>query len=177
MKIIESGSNSTTKSVLLIGGAAVLSFLVMLLFLYSIEPDQPPATEDEVTTVADAAVPPFDPEKTFSMFQMLPDGGVQVVTVKDASDQRQIELIQAYLEKISGEFSSGDFSDAARIHAQDMSWLNDLTAGAKQIEVSYTVLPNGGQIRFATADPSLVTAIHRWLMAQVSEWENQASVR
>lgn len=172
---MESGFDSTTKSILLIGGAAVLSFLVMLLFLYSGEFDQPPATEDEVA-VPDPAVPPFDPEKAFSMFQMLPDGGVQVVTVKDASDQRQIELIQAHLQKISGKFSSGDFSDAAGVHAQGTSWLNDLTAGAERIEVSYTVLPNGGQIRFATADPSLVSAIHRWLMAQVSEWENQASV-
>jgi hypothetical protein len=176
MKTAEWGSNITTKNVLVIGGAAVLSFLVMLFFLYSIESDQPPATQDEVRA-PETFVPPFDPEKAFSMFQMLPDGGVQVVTVKDASDQRQIELIQAYFQDISGKFSSGDFSDAARVHAQDMSWLDDLTAGAKQIDVSYTVLPNGGQIRFTTSDPSLVSAIHRWLMAQVSDWENQASAR
>lgn len=176
MKTAESGSNITTKNILLICGAAVLSFLVMLLFLYSIGSDHPPATEEEVT-LPERAVPPFDPEKAFSMFQMLPDGGVQVVTVKDASDQRQIELIQAHLQEISGKFSNGDFSDAARVHAEDMSWLNNLTAGAKEIDVSYSVLPNGGQIRFATSDPSLVSAIHRWLMAQVSDWENQASAR
>ncbi len=176
MKITEFASNSTTKNVLVIGGAALLSFLVMLLFLYSIESDRSPATQDKVAA-PDPAVPSFDPEKAISLFQMLPDGGVQVVTVKDASDQKQIELIQAHLQEMSGKFSNGDFSDAARVHTNDMSWLNDLNAGAKQIDVNYTVLPNGGQISYTTADPSLVSAIHRWFTAQVSDWENRTSNR
>ena len=176
MKITEFASNSTTKNVLVIGGAALLSFLVMFLFLYSIESDRSPATQDEVAA-PNTAVPSFDPEKAISLFQMLPDGGVQVLTVKDASDQKQIELIQAHLQEMSGKFSNGDFSDAARVHTNDMSWLNDLNAGAKQIDVDYTVLPNGGQISYTAADPSLVSAIHRWFMAQISDWENQASNR
>ncbi len=45
----------------------------------------------------------------------------------------------------------------------------DLRAGAAQIKVSYSALPTGAEIAFETTDLHLLTAIHRWFDAQLSE--------
>jgi hypothetical protein len=176
VKTTKSGSDSTTKSLLLVIGAAGLSFLIMLIFLYSIEPGRHPASQEEVTTRG-TDVSPFDPERVVSMFQMLGDGSLREVVVRDASDSRQIALIRGHLREKAQQYGRGDFSDAAKVHAEDMSWVNDLKAGAKQIDVQYADLPNGGQIRFTTANPVLVKTLHQWITAQVSDWERQNSVR
>jgi hypothetical protein len=50
-----------------------------------------------------------------------------------------------------------------------MPGLRELQAGAKRISVSYAGLAEGAQITFKTADRHLLTAIHRWFGAQLSE--------
>jgi hypothetical protein len=50
-----------------------------------------------------------------------------------------------------------------------MPGLSDLQAGAARIKVSYSPLPSGAEITFETTDRHLLTAIHRWFGAQLSE--------
>jgi hypothetical protein len=50
-----------------------------------------------------------------------------------------------------------------------MPGLRELESGASRIKVSYTPLAAGGEIAFTTADVRLLTAIHRWFGAQLSE--------
>jgi hypothetical protein len=50
-----------------------------------------------------------------------------------------------------------------------MSGLTDLQSGAAGIKVSYTALSAGAEITFETTDLHLLTAIHRWFGAQLSE--------
>ncbi len=116
-----------------------------------------------------AQVMPFDLEQTIHVFQRLDDGGRQTVTVKDPSNASQIALIQSHLQHEADKFRQGDFSAPARIHGDDMPGLAGLKAGFAQIDIRYTALPNGGEIRYTTTDPSLVMALHRWFMAQVSD--------
>jgi hypothetical protein len=116
-----------------------------------------------------AQVMPFDLEQTTHMFQQLPDGGLQTVTASDPANAEQIALIQAHLQQEAVKFGRGDFGDPATIHGQDMPGLADLKAGATKIDVEYTALPNGGQIRYATSDPSLIMALHHWFAAQISD--------
>jgi hypothetical protein len=116
-----------------------------------------------------AQVMPFDLEQTIHVFQRLDDGGRQTVTVKDPSNSKQIALIQSHLQHEADKFRRGDFSDPARIHGDDMPGLVDLKAGFAQIDIRYTALPNGGEIRYTTTNPSLVMALHHWFMAQVSD--------
>jgi hypothetical protein len=116
-----------------------------------------------------AQVMPFDLDQTIHVFQRLDDGGRQTVTVKDPANTPQIALIQAHLQHEADKFRRGDFSDPARIHGKDMPGLAELTAGFARIDIRYTALPNGGEIRYTTTGPALVTALHQWFMAQVSD--------
>ena len=69
------------------------------------------------------------------------------MTAKKPSNSEQIELIQAHLQEIADKFQRGDFSDPAHIHGHQMPGLAELETGADQIEILYTELPDGAQIR------------------------------
>ena len=117
---------------------------------------------------------PFDLEQTMHLFQPLADGGRQTVTVKDPANSQQIALIQAHLQKEAAKFQQGDFSDPATIHGEDIPGLAALQAGARQIEIQYTPLPNGAQIQYTTQDPALIAALHQWFAAQRSDHGHHA---
>jgi hypothetical protein len=133
----------------------------------------PPTRQEEVATRG-AQVMPFDLEQTMHVFQPLADGGLQTVTAKDPSNSAQIALIQAHLKEEAEKFRQGDFSDPARIHGEDMPGLAALQAGARQIEIQYTPLPNGAQIRYATQEPALILALHQWFAAQLADHGHHA---
>ena len=118
---------------------------------------------------------PFDLEQTTHMFQKLDDGGLQKVVVKDPSNKKQIALIQAHLKEESEKFRKGDFSDPAKIHGEDMPGLAQLKAGAAKVDIRYTALPDGAQIRYTAKDPKLVAALHQWFAAQLSDHGHHAS--
>ena len=63
-------------------------------------------------------------------------------------------------EEEAVKFRRSDFGDPATIHEQDMPGLTDLKAGAAKIDVAYTALANGGQIRYTTTNPALIMALH-----------------
>ena len=115
------------------------------------------------------SVMPFDLAKTTHIFRMTDSGGVERVIVKDATVKDQVALIQQHLEHEAEAFQRGDYSDPASLHGADMPGLKDLQVGAAQIKVSYSALPTGAEIIFETTDLHLLTAIHRWFGAQLSE--------
>ena len=114
-------------------------------------------------------VMPFEIEKTVHIFKMTESGGVQRVIVKDAGATDQIALVRQHLEHEAEQFQRGNYSDPAVLHGADMPGLEELRAGASAIKVSYEALPTGAEIRFETNDLHLITAIHRWFGAQLSE--------
>jgi hypothetical protein len=95
--------------------------------------------------------------------------------VKDPSNKKQIALIQAHLKEESEKFRKGDFSDPAKIHGEDMPGLAELKTGAGRIDVRYTSLPDGAQIRYTAKDKKLVMALHQWFTAQLSDHGHHAS--
>jgi hypothetical protein len=115
------------------------------------------------------SVMPFDMSKTLHIFKMTESGGVQRVIARDADDTKQIVFIQQHLKHEAEKFQRGDYSDPAMLHGVDMPGLKDLQAGASGIKVSYATLPLGAEITFETTDLHLLTAIHRWFGAQLSE--------
>ncbi len=115
------------------------------------------------------SVMPFDLAKTMHIFRMTDTGGVERVIVKDANDKQQIAMIRKHLHHEAEAFQRGDYSDPASLHGANMPGLKDLQAGAAGIKVSYTAQPDGAEITFATTDIHLLTAIHRWFGAQLSE--------
>jgi hypothetical protein len=115
------------------------------------------------------SVMPFDLAKTTHVFRMTDSGGVERVIVKDATATDQVALIQQHLRHEAEAFQRGDYADPASLHGAEMPGLKDLQAGAAQIKVSYSALPTGAEIIFETTDLHLLTAIHRWFGAQLSE--------
>lgn len=114
-------------------------------------------------------VMPFDMAKTLHVFKMTEQGGVQKVIVRNDEDAEQVAPIRMHLRHEAMLFQQGDFSDPMRLHGADMPGLKELQEGAGQVKITYEDLPNGGQISFETHDLHLLTAIHRWFGAQLSE--------
>lgn len=113
-----------------------------------------------------AEVMPFDLTRTRHVFESLPEGGLQTVSANDPNDTTQVRLIQAHLRDEAARFARGDFSDPMAIHGHAMPGIEDLRRGANAIRVEYTPQTNGGRIRYATTDPALLAALHRWFEAQ-----------
>jgi hypothetical protein len=115
-------------------------------------------------------VMPFDLGKTVHVFRMTSDGGTQKVVLREAwPDPEQVRLIQHHLSTEAAEFQKGNFADPAHLHGAHMPGLRELQAGARRVQITYRALSDGGEIRFRTRDIDLVTAVHRWFGAQLSE--------
>lgn len=112
---------------------------------------------------------PFDISKTVHLFRMTEEGGVQRVVIRDTSAGAQVPLIQQHLKHEAERFAKGDYSDPGMLHGKDMPGLKELQASGSKISVSYSALSNGAAITFTTNDRNLLTAIHRWFGAQLSE--------
>ena len=158
----------------LITASAVIVASVAMMVLH--KPATLPAqTRQEEVAKRGAKVMPFDLEQTSHVFQKLDDGGLQKVVAKDASNKKQIVLIQSHLKAESEKFRNGDFSDPAKIHGEDMPGLAELKTGARKIDVRYTALPDGAQIRYTTKDSKMVMALHQWFSAQLSDHGHHAT--
>jgi len=114
-------------------------------------------------------VMPFDISRTIHIFKMTEFGGIQKVIAKDLADTEQIALIQQHLQHEAHMFQQGNFLDPAKLHGEDMPGLKALAAGASRMKISFAALATGAEIRFETTNLNLLTAIHRWFGAQLSE--------
>ena len=121
-----------------------------------------------------ATVMPFNLNQTTHIFKKTNDGGIQQVVVKDANNTSQISLIRMHLQMEAQSFQKGDFQDPAKLHGGNMPGLQDLSSGAAQMKITYSDLPNGGQITYTTSNTNLVTSIHTWFDAQLSDHGNDA---
>lgn len=123
-----------------------------------------------------AEVMPFDLDATTHVFTNTDDGGIQVVTADDPSDQTQIDLIRQHLQQEQNNFARGDYDDPARIHGMDMPGVAELSEGYANIEVAYIQRPDGAALVYTTADPDLVAAIHAWFDRQIMDHGDHAEV-
>jgi hypothetical protein len=154
---------------------AILGTLGVLFWAGWLTP--PPANQQAMVHHMSGQVMPFDLSQTTHIFEMTESGGVQQVIAKDPSDNAQITLIQQHLQHETMRFSAGDFSDPTSLHGGDMPGVKELARGAAQIKIEYIALPNGAQITFTTQDLPLITAIHRWFGAQLSDHGSDATYR
>jgi hypothetical protein len=114
-------------------------------------------------------VMPFDLARTMHIFRMTDTGGVQSVVVKDANDKDQIRLIRQHLRHEAAAFERGDYADPKSLHGATMPGVSELEGNHAEVAVSYSELPLGAALTFTTRDQHLVTTIHRWFGAQLSE--------
>ena len=124
-----------------------------------------------------AQVMPFDLAKTLHIFQMTESGGIQQVVIRDPTDSDQVPIIQLHLRHEAMLFASADYSDPLSLHGAQMPGVKELGEGAARVQVDFQPLSNGAQIVFATEDLRLITALHRWFGAQLSDHGADAAYR
>jgi hypothetical protein len=161
------------------GNLIMKQLLIIILTLLVINPSYAveKASEKRLDDVVKRGVHvmPFDLELTTHVFSKTVEGGVQEVIVKDPNDYQQIKLIREHLSTISAEFQQGDFSNPAKIHGDNMPGLEALrTAKLNLVSAIYEDLPHGAKITYSTDEVSLITALHQWFDAQLSDHSRHA---
>ena len=146
--------------------------LTLVLFIAGCQPSH---TSDHQAAVAErgAEVMGFDLERSTHIFEKIENGGRQQV-LSDDNDDEQIQLIQAHMTEIAGQFSKGDFHGPEHIHGEQMAGLHELVMGHEKISIEYSDLEHGGQILYTTAEADMVVAIHAWFDAQVADHGHHA---
>jgi hypothetical protein len=123
-----------------------------------------------------ADVMPFNLKATTHIFSKSADGGTQRVVAKDKSDAAQVSLVRTHLRKIQAQFQSGDFSGPSHIHGNDMPGLEQLKAARPgEISIVYQDVEGGAELRYRSAHPELVSALHAWFDAQLSDHGTDAT--
>jgi len=135
------------------------------------------ASEERLDEIArrGAHVMPFDLDLTTHVFTKTRQGGIQQVIVKDPENTTQIKLIREHLKKIADDFQQGVFSDPSKIHGNAMPGLQSLKqANPEQLKIEYQEIPQGAQITYTAKNPDLITAIHQWFNAQLTDHARHA---
>jgi hypothetical protein len=117
-----------------------------------------------------AGAMPFNLKATTHVFTKTAHGGVQRVVAKSAADQQQVELVRAHLHRIQDQFVNGDFSGPSHVHGAQMPGLAQLQAAeAGQISIDYREVAGGAELTYWISDPKLVSSLHAWFDAQLSD--------
>jgi len=135
------------------------------------------ASEKRLDAVAERGthVMPFDLELTTHIFTKSEKGGIQQVVAKDKNNTEQITLIREHLTEISDHFRHSNFSAPAKIHGNSMPGLHTLRHAKKgQINITYKEIVSGAEITYSTDSPALITAIHQWFDAQLTDHARHA---
>ena len=151
-------------------------FLLILLFLVGCNASSD-APRQAMVHEKGSHVMPFDLGATQHIFQMTDNGGIQLVVAKKGNDTDQIDLIRQHLELETVKFENGDFSDPASLHGATMPGIDELSKNIAEIDIEYIEVPGGGQITFKADDIHLITEIHRWFGAQLSDHGSDATYR
>ncbi len=162
-------SNLPVRVALLLAGGAALSTVAILGTLWATGAFASQETRQEEVAQKGTEVMPFDLEETTHVFEKTETGGVQKVVADGPTGAEQVALIREHLEEEAAAFRRGDLSDPAEIHGEDMPGLEGLEAGAEEVDIRYSDLPDGAKIVYETGDPALVAALHDWFDAQVSD--------
>lgn len=115
-------------------------------------------------------VMPFNLVATTHFFAKTSMGGIQQVVAKKSTDAAQVGLTRSHLQEIREQFLKGDFSGPSHIHGQDMPGLAQLRAAKPGlVAIDYEDIKGGGQLTYKIADVTLVSALHKWFDAQLSD--------
>lgn len=117
-----------------------------------------------------ADVMPFSLPATTHIFTKTAQGGTQRVVAKSAANAQQVKLVREHLRDIQTQFLKGDFSGPSHIHGAEMPGLADLKAAKPgQIAIGYEDVAAGAELTYRTTDTKLVSALHQWFDAQLSD--------
>ena len=128
-----------------------------------------PERQADVATKG-AEVMPFDLKATTHIFTKTADGGIQRVIAKNPADAQQVKLVREHLHDIRDAFMRGDFSGPSHIHGDEMPGLAQLRAAKPgEVVIAYADVVGGAALTYRTTSAALVTALHKWFDAQLSD--------
>jgi hypothetical protein len=117
-----------------------------------------------------ADVMPFSLKATTHVFTKTTQGGTQRVVAKNSDDTEQVKLVREHLRGIQTQFLNGDFFGPTHVHGAEMPGLADLKAAKPgQMAIDYKEVFAGAELTYRTSDPKLVSALHQWFDAQLSD--------
>jgi hypothetical protein len=150
--------------------------LISLTLAFSIaSPAQDTSRQDEVAKRG-ADVMPFSHLATLLVFAKTDDGGTLRLIVRDPTDTKQVQMVRVHLQDMRGRFEKGDYSGPSHIHGDSMPGLAELKAAKPgQITVSYQDVADGAELEYRTSDPKLISALHAWINAQLSDHGKDAT--
>ena len=110
------------------------------------------------------------------LFEALPDGG-RIELQRDRADSAGAAQIRRHMRTIAAAFATGDFRFPGFVHDRQVPGTDVMAA--RRAAITYTVesLPRGGALRFRTADPVAVRAIHEFLAFQRRDHHADAHAR
>ena len=151
MRAGESGGGVAARKALLVAATAVLAVAAVLGFLYVSGVTASQSRQEEVAERG-AEVMPFDLEETTHVFEKTQTGGVQEVLADHPNDAEQVALIRGHLKEEAAAFRQGDLSDPSEIHGEEMPGLEELEAGAEEMDIRYLDLPGGAKIEYESGE-------------------------
>ena len=105
----------------------------------------------------------YDPSAGTVTYVQTENGGVQRVTANESGDAKQIGLIRSSLQRLADNFTEQDFPAAAAGGRTDTSALATLlSAPPGAVRTRFVEIRGGGEVRFTSDNPQLVSAVHRW---------------
>ncbi len=111
----------------------------------------------------------FDQERTVHHFLLYEDGGAIDVSVKEMSDQANLQAVRKHLQEIVGLFTAGDFGKPALTHAQQVPGTAEMTRLKDRIAYQYEETSTGGRVRIVTRGADALTAVHAFLHFQIED--------
>ncbi len=160
------------------------SILIILLSLFPVLTACGAKTDTTITTNVNrleevrekgTEVMPFNLDKTLHAFEKTVDGGIQIVSIRKASDTDQLAPIREHLKNIANDFDKGNFDDPTSIHGGDMAGLSTLQANPSKFSITYIELENGAKLEYRSTDDKIISALHLWFDAQLTDHGSDAT--
>jgi len=111
----------------------------------------------------------FSLETTRHHFELLPDGGIIEVDVKDAKDTATRDQIRGHFVHITSRFSANNFEIPMFIHDTLPPGVPVMKEKSKAIIYMLQQTPSGARIKIQTEDPDAIKAVHEFLVFQIRD--------
>lgn len=112
----------------------------------------------------------FDQDKTTHHFLLYEDGGAIDVSVKDATDAKNLSAIRTHLTSLPTRFKAGDFSQPAEVHPdKTVEGAADMARLSGVIDYRYEETPLGARVVIETKDAAALRAVHAFLRFQITD--------
>ena len=111
----------------------------------------------------------FDQEKAAHHFFLYDDGGAIEVSVKDQTDNANLDAIRKHLPHIVQMFAAGNFDTPMMVHQKKVPGTDVMAAARGKITYRYGQTPSGGRVDITTKDAGALAAVHEFLKFQITD--------